>query len=58
MHKKTVIRDGREETVVTEDTHVEQDNEGPPELQDSLQGMIDNIMEGSEPGGQDPAPLH
>ena len=27
VHKKTVIRDGKEETIVTEDTHVEQDNE-------------------------------
>lgn len=58
VHKKTVIRDGKEETIVTEDTHVEQDNEGPQELQDSMQTMIDSFMEGGDPGGQDPALQH
>lgn len=45
VHKKTVIRDGREETIVTEDTNIEQDNEGPEELQDSMQRVIDQFME-------------
>ena len=55
MHKKTVIRDGKEETIVTEDTHVEQDNEGPEELQDSMQRVIDQFMEGGEGAIQDPS---
>jgi len=58
VHKKTIIKDGKEETIVTEDTHVEQDNEGPPELHDSLQGVISNIMEGGEPGGHGTDALH
>jgi len=43
VHKKTIMRDGQEETIVTEDTHVEQDNEGPPELRESLQKIIDEF---------------
>lgn len=49
MHKKTVIRDGKEETIVTEDTHVEQDNEGPDELLDSMQQIVDDFMDGKDP---------
>ena len=50
VHKKTIIRDGKEETIVTEDTHVEQDNEGPEELQESVLNIIDQFMEGQDPG--------
>ena len=46
IHKKTIVRDGKEETIVTEDTHIEQDNEGPPELRDSMQTVVDQFMEG------------
>ena len=46
IHKKTIIRDGKEETIVTEDTHIEQDNDGPPELQESMQAVMDQFMEG------------
>lgn len=53
VHKKTIIRDGKEETVVTEDTHAEQDNDGPEELQDSMQQIIDQFMEGSAQLGGD-----
>lgn len=55
VHKKTVIRDGKEETIVTEDTHVEQDNEGPEELRESMQQLIDQFMEGSGEVPRDPA---
>jgi len=44
VHKKTVIRDGQEETLVTEDTHIEQDSEGPEELRESVQEVIDRFM--------------
>ena len=53
VHKKTVMRDGREETIVTEDTHVEQDQEGPEELRDSMQQVIDQFMEGGAQLGED-----
>ena len=46
IHKKTIIRDGKEETIVTEDTHIEQDNDGPPELRESMQTVMDQFMEG------------
>ena len=55
VHKKTIIRDGKEETIVTEDTHVQQDNEGPEELQGSMQEIIDQFMEGSGPVGDEEA---
>ena len=48
VHKKTVIRDGKEETIITEDTHVEQDNEGPEELRENMQRVVDDFMEGKE----------
>jgi len=47
-----MLRDGREETVVTEDTHVEQDNEGPEELRESMQQAIDQFMEGGTQLGE------
>ena len=55
-----MIRDGREETVVTEDTHVEQDNDGPEELRDTMQEIIDQFIDGkvdlSQQGQQQPPP--
>ncbi len=56
VHKKTIVRDGQEETIITEDTHVEQDNEPPEELRDSVQGIIDQFMEtgGAPPSGNLP----
>lgn len=47
VHKKTIIRDGKEEVLVTEDTHIEQDSEGPEELRESMQQVIDQFMSGS-----------
>ena len=46
VHKKTIIKDGKEEVLVTEDTQIEQDNEGPEELRDSMQQVIDQFMVG------------
>ena len=45
IHKKTIIKDGQEETIVTEDTHVEQDTETPEDIQQSVQGIIDEFVE-------------
>ena len=45
VHKKTVIHDGQEETLVTEDTRVEQDCDGPEELRESVREVIDRFME-------------
>lgn len=56
VHKKTIIKDGREETIVTEDTHVEQDQEGPEELRESMQQVIDQFMEGGAQLRDEPQP--
>jgi hypothetical protein len=48
IHRKTVVRDGLEETVVTEETQVVQDNDGPEELRQSVKEVIDRFMETSE----------
>ena len=55
VHKKTVIRDGQEETLVTEDTRVERDTEGPEELRESVQQVIDRFMEVDGDNGSDAA---
>ena len=34
VHQKTTIRDGKAKVIVTGDTHIEQDNTGPEELQE------------------------
>ena len=54
VHKKTIVRDGKEETIVTEDTHVEQDNEGPDELREDVQNIIDQFMTGQGDVGEEP----
>lgn len=54
IHRKTVLRDGKEETEVTEDTFVEQDNIAPEELQSGLQKVIDQFVEGSDDLGKVP----
>ena len=53
IHKKTIIRDGKEETIVTEDTHVEQDNDGPEELRDSMQTIIDQFITNTDSMGKE-----
>jgi hypothetical protein len=45
IHKKTVVRDGKEETFVTTDTEVEHDETGPEELQAAMKEIIDNFVE-------------
>lgn len=47
IHKKVIIRDGKEETIVNEESHVEQPDDAPQELRNSMQQVIDQFMEGS-----------
>lgn len=47
VHKKTTVRDGKEETIVTTDTHVEHDDKGPEDLQAAMKEIIDNFVEGT-----------
>lgn len=45
IHKKTYIRDGRDETFIQEESRVEQQNETPEELRESMQQIIDQFMQ-------------
>ncbi|XP_036357709.1 titin isoform X3 [Octopus sinensis] len=45
IHKKTYMRDGREETFIQEESRVEQQNETPEELRESMQQIIDQFMQ-------------
>jgi precorrin isomerase len=47
IHKKTIVRDGKEETLVTTDTHIEHDDKGPEDLQAAMKEIIDNFVEGT-----------
>lgn len=46
VHRKTVIREGQEETIVTEDTRIEHDFDGPEELRESVNEVIQKFIEG------------
>lgn len=48
IHKKTIIRGNKEETVVTEHTQIEKDFDGPEELRQSVQEVLQQFMDGSE----------
>ena len=44
IHTKTVLKDGQEETIVQEDSQVEEDPNAPEELRESMQQIIDEFM--------------
>lgn len=46
VHKKTVITGCQEETMVTEDTHVEQDSETPREIDHAIRLIIEQFVQG------------
>ena len=48
VHRKTIIRDGQEETIVTEDTRIVGDFDGPEELRESVQEVIQKFIEGNQ----------
>lgn len=52
VHKQTVLgADGQEETTIREDSQIQQDNEPPEELRESMQEIINQFME-TEPQRQ------
>ncbi|XP_052265579.1 ankyrin-2-like isoform X3 [Dreissena polymorpha] len=53
IHTKTVLRDGQEQTFVSEDSQVETDPNAPEELRESMQQIIDEFM-GSPTEAQKP----
>merc|ERR1719239_324814 len=57
VHKKTMIGpDGKEQTTVMEDSQIQQENEPPEELRDSMQEIINQFMESEPQPAQLPAP--
>lgn len=44
VHKKTIIHGGKEETLVTETTRVEQDSDPPSDLGPSIDAVIHQFM--------------
>jgi len=63
VHKKTIVHGGKEETLVTETTRVEQDSDPPADLGPSINAVIHQFMssdkfgagDGSSGGGDDSA---
>ncbi|XP_065923061.1 ankyrin-2 isoform X44 [Magallana gigas] len=45
IHTRTVMKDGREQTFVHEEAQIEQEEDTPEELKDSMQQIIDQFME-------------
>jgi hypothetical protein len=50
VRTQKVIRDGKEETIITEDVHVIQEDEPPAEIEGSIQNVIDQFMGRSHSG--------
>jgi len=53
VHKKTIIHGGKEETLVTETTRVEQDSDPPVELSPSISAVIEQFMSSDKFGAGD-----
>jgi len=53
VHKKTIIHGGKEETLVTETTRVEQDSDPPADLGPSINAVIQQFMTTDKFGGGD-----
>ena len=44
IRKQRVLRNGKEETIITEDVRVVQDEEAPPELDSAVQNVIGQFV--------------
>ena len=53
IHKKTIVHGGKEETLVTETTRVEQDSDPPAELSPSINAVIHQFMSSDRFGAGD-----
>ena len=53
IHKKTIIHGGKEETLVTETTRVEQDSDPPADLSPSISAVIQQFMTSDKFGSGD-----
>ena len=53
VHKKTIIHGGKEETLVTETTRVEQDSDPPADLGPSIDAVIHQFMSSDQFGAGD-----
>lgn len=50
IRTQRVLRDGKEETIITEDIHVVQEDEPPQELDGAMQNVIEQFMGRSHSG--------
>jgi len=53
VHKKTIVHGGKEETLVTETTRVEQDSDPPSDLGPSINAVIHQFMSSDKFGAGD-----
>jgi len=53
VHKKTIVHGGKEETLVTETTRVEQDSDPPGDLGPSINAVIHQFMSSDKFGAGD-----
>jgi len=44
IRRQRVLRDGKEETVITEDIHVVQEDETSPDLDAAMQNVVDQFV--------------
>ena len=50
IRRQRVLRDGREETIITEDIHVVQDDETSPDIDAAMHRVIDQFTGRSHSG--------
>jgi len=50
IRRQRVLRDGKEETVITEDIHVIQEDETSPDLDAAMQNVVDQFTGHSHSG--------
>jgi len=50
IRRQRVLRDGKEETVITEDIHVVQEDETSPDLDAAMQNVVDQFVGHSHSG--------
>jgi len=50
IRRQRVLRDGQEETIITEDIHVVQDDETSPDVDAAMQNVVDQFVGHSHSG--------
>ena len=50
IRRQRVLRDGKEETIITEDIHVVQEDETSPDLDEAMHNIVDQFVGRSHSG--------